>query len=209
MSGDILDLIDGALRDVALSDDAMRWTPDPAPAPPRPVDLAGLTYLEIGGVDLTPYVDSVDITPYGNETQEQSALANYLDSLPRAEWVVQRAWFDGGTYAIASDLYDEALGIPPVGVREAYGDEPWVGGPQLGEFLAAVDVELTPWQQRIVDRLPNKPVGPFKIEFRYRSRRNGFVDVEVDYTGPRRLLDAIRKRERMRYLHMAYSRRRR
>lgn len=30
---DILDLIDGALADYGTSDDAMRWTPDPAPAP--------------------------------------------------------------------------------------------------------------------------------------------------------------------------------
>jgi hypothetical protein len=30
---DILDLIDGALADNGTSDDAMRWTPDPPPAP--------------------------------------------------------------------------------------------------------------------------------------------------------------------------------
>jgi cytochrome c1 len=30
---DILDLIDGALADYGTSDDAMRWTPDPPPAP--------------------------------------------------------------------------------------------------------------------------------------------------------------------------------
>lgn len=38
MSGDILELIDNAI-DGALSDDAMRWTPDPPPRP-RPVTLA-------------------------------------------------------------------------------------------------------------------------------------------------------------------------
>ena len=49
MSGDILDQIDGAIDDWSVSQDAMRWTPEP-PSPPQrcnPATLAPFIVLDV------------------------------------------------------------------------------------------------------------------------------------------------------------------
>lgn len=64
MSDDILDLIDGALHDVALSDDAMRWAP---PEPPSntstaPQILLSNARVEMAGVDVTRHISGARVS---------------------------------------------------------------------------------------------------------------------------------------------------
>ena len=57
MSEDILDMIDGTLRDYAVSGDAMRWTPEPEPDPEgRDAGPAVLTQVT---VDVSGFVDGL------------------------------------------------------------------------------------------------------------------------------------------------------
>jgi hypothetical protein len=75
---DVLDLIDGAIRDWEIGNDAMRWTPDPIPVePPNP--HSGHGHARVGGVPgvaMPGWMRSLPpaIPPYAPGSAELTAL---------------------------------------------------------------------------------------------------------------------------------------